>query len=41
MNKAFSNDRITERKYSPLYASPWMALFLMIRRELAQPRARS
>jgi hypothetical protein len=41
MNTKNRTDRIPKRQHSPLYASPWIALFLLLRREWAQPRARS
>ncbi len=38
MNKPSQNKVATKKPETPLFASPWMALFLVLRRELSQPR---
>ena len=33
--------RVTRKRDLPLFASPWMALFVLLKRELSAPRAES
>lgn len=38
MNKHSQNGLKRERDETPLFASPWVALFLVLRKELSQTR---
>lgn len=41
MNKHSQNELKRERDETPLFASPWVALFLVLRKELSQTRTTS
>ena len=38
MNSSYQTAVLEKPREAPLFASPWMALFLLLRRELTSPR---
>lgn len=38
MNSHYQTAVLEKQREAPLFASPWMALFLLLRRELSTPK---